>query len=129
MRVLRRWLSAKNASTDSGSDRAVDHGGGGAVAQQLVEEERRDPRGVGRVLELLLLDEGVFLQPFQQLRAVGADHLGLRVVDVGVDQPGQDELIRIVVDRRARRQRRQQRRRLAHGGDRPPSITTRPSWR
>ena len=32
--------------------------------------------------EFLLLDEGVFLQPLQQLRAVGADHLGLRVVDV-----------------------------------------------
>ena len=40
---------------------------------------------------LLFLDEGVFLQPFQQLRAVGRDHLGLRIMDMGVDEARHDQ--------------------------------------
>ena len=45
-------------------------------------------RGMRRVAELLLLDEGVFLQPFQQLGAVGGDHLGLREVEWVSIRPG-----------------------------------------
>ena len=96
---------------------AIDHGRGGAVAQELVHEEASDPPRVVGLGELLLLDEGVFLQPLQKLGAVGGDHLGLREVQVRVDQSRQHELVRIVVDRRSRRQGRQESRGLAHLGD------------
>jgi hypothetical protein len=71
-------------------------------------KEARDAGGVRRIGELLLLDEGVPVQPFDKLRAVGRDHLGLRVVDVGIDQAGQDHAVRVVVDRSAGRHVRQQ---------------------
>ena len=61
-----------------GSDGAIDDRRGRAVAEQLVEEEPGHPPGMGGIGELLLLDEGILLQPFQELLAVGADHLRLR---------------------------------------------------
>ena len=54
--------------------------------------------GIG---ELLLLDERVVVQPIEQLRAVGADHLGLRIMDMGVDESRHDERARMIIDRRA----------------------------
>ena len=56
-------------------------------------------RGIGK---LLLFDEGIILQPVEQLRAVGADHLGLRIVNVGVDKPRHDERAGVVIDDRVR---------------------------
>ena len=93
--------------------RAVDRRRRGAVAQQLVQEEAGDARGMGGVGEPLLLDEGVFLQPVEQLGAVARDHLGLRQVDVGVDQPRQDQVACMVVDRRIFRQLAEHRARIA----------------
>ena len=55
-------------------------------------------RGIG---EFLLLDEGVFLQPFEQLRAIGRDHLRLRIVDMGVDESGQNQRVGVMFDRAA----------------------------
>ena len=55
-------------------------------------------RGIG---EFLLFDKRVVAQPVQQLRAVGADHLGLRIMDMGVDETGHDERARVIVDDRA----------------------------
>ena len=66
-----------------------------------------------RIAELLLLDERVPVQPVQELRAVGRDHLGLGIVDVGVDQARQDQAVGICVDDRAGRQRGKQRWRVA----------------
>ena len=70
---------------------AISERGGGAVARQFIEEEFGVARGVGAVGEFLLLDEGVFLQPFEQLRAVGRDHLGLRIMDMRVDEARHDQ--------------------------------------
>ena len=86
--------------------RAIGDRRGGAVARQFVEEEFGDACCVHRIAEFLFLDEGVFLEPFEELRAVGRDHLGLRIMDMRVDKAGHDELARIVVDRRSRRQSR-----------------------
>ena len=69
--------------------------GGGAGAQQFLEEDTGHIGGVGRVGELLLGGEGVGVQPVQQLLAVGGDHAGLRVVDVGVDEAGGDQRIAV----------------------------------
>ena len=66
--------------------RAEHQRGGGAVAQQLAEKQL----GLlaGHVAEAALVGEGVGFQPIQQLRAVGADDADLRVVDMGIDEPG-----------------------------------------
>src|SRR5690606_40560275 len=92
-------------------------GGGGAVTQQFVTEEVGDLGGVGRVGEAALGGEGVFLQPFEQLLAVAGDDVGLRVMDVGVDEAGQDQLAAVIGERRAGRQLRQQLGRRAAFGD------------
>ena len=55
-------------------------------------------RGIGK---FLLFDEGVVGKPVEQLRAVGADHLSLRIMDVGVDETGGDETAGVIVDERA----------------------------
>ena len=57
-------------------------------------------RGVG---EFLLFDKRIIVQPVEQLRAVGADHLGLRIMDMGVDEAGHDQRAGVIVDDRARR--------------------------
>ena len=69
---------------------------------KFIEKEFGVARGVRRIGEFLLLDEGVFLQPFQQLRAVGGDHLGLRIMDVRVDEARHDQLVGKVLDQNAR---------------------------
>ena len=98
-------------------NRAVDHRGRRAVAQQLVHEEGGIGGGVGRVGEFLLLDEGVFFQPVQQLRPVGGDDLGLREMDVGVDEARQHQPAAMVVDRDAVRHLAAQRGPVPHRGD------------
>ncbi len=86
-----------------GVDGAIDARRRRALAEQLVEEEARHRLAVAEIGEFLLLDEGVFLQPIEKLRAVGADDAGLGIMDVRVDEAGHDELARPVVDRGARR--------------------------
>ena len=56
---------------------------------------------MGGIGELLLLDEGIVVQPVEELRAVGADDLSLRIVDVRVDEAGHDKAAGMVVDRHA----------------------------
>ena len=58
--------------------------------------------------ELLLLDESVLVQPLHQLRAIGGDHLRLRHVDMGVDEPRRDQMRAMISNCGAGRQRRQQ---------------------
>jgi hypothetical protein len=66
--------------------------GGGAMAYQLVNKKLRYLLGVLRIGKLALHREGVGGEPLQQLFAKGADHLGLRIVDVGIDKPGSSSL-------------------------------------
>ena len=72
---------------------------------------------MGAVRKLLFFHKRVFLQPVQQLRAVGADHPGLRVVDVRVDEAGQDQLARVIVGRGVGGRRRRDFARFARGDD------------
>src|SRR5690606_7562745 len=76
-----------------------------------------DLGGVCGVGEAALGGEGVFLQPFEQLLAVAGDDVGLWVMDVGVDEAGQDQLAAVVGDGCARGQLGQQRGRRAAFGD------------
>jgi hypothetical protein len=87
--------------------RAVSACGGGAVSRQLVEEEFGVVRGVFGNAEFLLLDESVFLQPFEELGAIGGNHLGLRIVDMRVDESRHDQRIGIMIERNCRWQPRQ----------------------
>ena len=47
------------------------------------------------------------------MRAVGADHLGLRIMDVSVDEAGRDDSAGMIVDNRAGRRARENVARLA----------------
>ncbi|MNO91496.1 hypothetical protein D3C76_830420 [compost metagenome] len=97
---------------------AAEHqGGGGAVAQQFLEEDLRHLVGVALVGELLFAGEGVGVQPVQQLFAVGADHAGLREVDVGVDEARGDQRVLVMLDRDIGVQGRQQFGGVAYGAD------------
>src|SRR6185437_12587078 len=58
---------------------------------------------MGGIGEFLLFDKGVVVQPVEELRPIGTDHLGLRIVDVRVDEARGDETTRLIVDDRARR--------------------------
>ncbi len=69
-------------------DGAEDQSGGGAVAEQLVEEEGGDLIGMGLVGEGGFGGEDVAFEPFEQLLAMGGDAVGLGIVDVGVDEAG-----------------------------------------
>ncbi len=80
-------------------DRAIDHGGGRAAAREFVEKELGDPPAMARIGEFLLFDKRIVVQPVEQLRAIGADNLSLRIMDVGVYEPGRDEATGMVVDR------------------------------
>ena len=79
--------------------------------------------GIGK---LLLFDEGVVVQPVEELRAVGADDLGLRIMDVGVDEAGHDEAARMIVDRRVVRRARKYVARLADRRNQPVARRGRP---
>src|SRR5262249_45773543 len=98
---------------------AISHGCSGAVARQFVEEELGIARGMRGIGEFLLLDESVFLQPLEQLRAVGCDHLGLRIVDVRVDEAWHDQKIGKMLDRKSSRKLRRQLRCRPRGFDLP----------
>lgn len=91
--------------------------GGGAVAQQFLEEDFRHLVGVRFVGELLFAGEGVGVQPVQQLLAVRADHAGLREMDVGVDKTRGDQRVLVVLHRDACVQGRQQFAGVANGAD------------
>ena len=81
---------------------AVDHRGGGPAAQQLVEEELGHFARVRRVAELALGREGIGFEPRQQAGRGRGDHVGLRVMQVGVDEAGHDQLAAVVVHGRRR---------------------------
>ena len=57
--------------------------------------------GVVAVAEAGLGGEGVLLEPFQQLLAVGGDDVDLRVVHVAVDEARHDQVPGVGLDRGA----------------------------
>ena len=81
---------------------------------------------MGGIGESLLLDEGVVVQPVEQLRAIRGDHLRLRIMDVDVDQPGHDKRARVIVDPGVGRRGRKNRARFPHRGDAPVVDQYRP---
>ena len=75
----------------AGVDGGEDERAGGAVAEQLVEEEGGDRVGVGAVGEGLFGREDMALEPLHELLAVRGDALDLRIMDVGVDEARDDQ--------------------------------------
>src|SRR5580698_9726406 len=57
-------------------------------------------RGISK---LLLFDKGVVGKPVEELGPIRPDDVGLRIMDVGVDEAGHDERSDVIVDDRARR--------------------------
>jgi hypothetical protein len=103
-------------------DGAEDECRGGPVAQQLVTEPLRHHLRVGPVGEASLGGKGPGVQPVEQALAGGADDLGLGKMDVGVDEPRQNEATRIRHGLDAGRQRLAQPPGGAHRLDHP--VTT-----
>ncbi len=95
----------------------IDRGGGGAVAQQRVEEQPGDLAPMLRIGEGALRREGVVVEPVEQLPAVGGDDVDLRVMHMGVDEARQDQLAAVVVQRVLRGARFQDVRRGPTRGD------------
>jgi hypothetical protein len=73
-------------------NRAIGDRCGGSVGDQLIHEPARDEGGMLGLCEFLLFHEDIGVQPFQQLRAVGGDRLGLRKMQMRVDQARQNEM-------------------------------------
>ena len=81
---------------------------------------------MGGIGEFLLLDEGIVVQPIEELRAVGADDLSLRIVDVRVDEAGHDKAAGMIVDCRAWRRACKHLARLSYGFDKSVRDQNRP---
>ena len=91
-------MSRCERGLEQGVDRAGVDGGederaGGAVAEQLVEEEGGDRVGMGAVGEGLLGREDMAFEPLHELLAVRGDALDLRIMDMGVDEAGDDQAV------------------------------------
>src|SRR5258706_11873909 len=83
---------------------AEDQGGGGTVAGQLIEKELRDLGSVLRIAEAAFFDKRVILQPVEQGASARANDIRLRVVDVSVDESGQQEVVAMIPKEGSRRQ-------------------------
>ena len=79
-----------------GMDGAVHHRGCGAAAQQFIEKKFRYFTRMHRIGKLSLGRKRVRLQPRQQARCRRGNHVGLRIVNVRVDEPGNDQFAAIV---------------------------------
>ena len=83
---------------------AVDRSRRRSGAQKLAQEAAGHIVGMIGIGEVLLGDEGVFVEPFQQAGAKRADHLHLGIVHVSVDEAGADQRVGIMRDRHVCRQ-------------------------
>jgi hypothetical protein len=99
--------------------RAIDRSRRRPVRQQLVEQEARQHLGLALMRQLLLLDEGVLVEPLHQLGAIGRDHLRLRHVQMRIDEARHDQIRAVVDDLGASWQCRHQFGRFAHRLDHP----------
>ena len=80
--------------------------GRGAVLQQLLHKKLRNFLRIGRIGKLHFSRKGIGVEPFQQLFAVSADHLGLRKMNMGVDKARNNQLVWIMRDLHAGQQMR-----------------------
>jgi hypothetical protein len=76
-------------------NRAEHHRRRCAVAYQLIEEDLSDLPRVNGVREPPLRGKGVVLQPIEQLAAPRADDVGLGVVDVSIDETGDEDAVAV----------------------------------
>ena len=79
-------------------DRAMHGGGRDPVAQAFAQENLGHRTCKLRVGKALLGDEGVLVEPVEELQAARPDDLCLREVDMAVDEPGTDERVGAIVD-------------------------------
>ncbi len=79
--------------------RAEDERGRGSGRHETLHELRRNVHGVARVGEPGLLRQGAAVEPFEQRHPEGADDSNLGVVDVRVDEAGQQDATTEVDDR------------------------------
>ena len=77
----------------AGVDGGEDERAGGAVAEQLVEEEGGHRVGVAAVGEGLFGREDMAFEPLHELFAVRGDALDLRIMDMGIDEAGDDQAV------------------------------------
>ncbi len=98
-------------------DGAIDRGRRRPVRQARVEEQVGDAARVRVIGELALGGERVVVEPVDQPLAAGADDLGLRIMDVRVDEAGNDQRIAIGRDRQSRGHLRGQRAMVAERDD------------
>ena len=94
---------ALDSGAEDGIDRtrrgcAEDRSGRRAIAQQLGDEEVSDAPRMNRIAELGFGGESVFVQPLKQLRAIRADDFDLGIVNMRVDETGQQDGSRIMAD-------------------------------
>ena len=73
---------------------------GRSVAQQLAKEKLRDLVSVSRIRKPPLDGKRVTLEPLEKLFAVRGYDVGLRIVDMRVDEARNDQFASVVDDRR-----------------------------
>ena len=93
-------------------DRTPVYGGehlcrGRAVGQQLVEEKLRRRARIDGIGKALFGREGIALEPVEQITAAGTDDIGLRIVNVRIDEARQDESLAMLDDAQLPRVRQQ----------------------
>ena len=79
-----------------GMDRAIGRDTGGAVGGRQVEVSRRDFTRIIRIAKAHFLGEGIAVQPVDQPFAPARDDRGLRVMGMGIDETGHDDLVAVV---------------------------------
>ena len=77
----------------AGMDGGEDERAGRAVPEQLVEEEGGDLVGMAAVGEGLFGREDMAFEPLHELLAVRGDALDLRIMDMGIDEAGDDQAV------------------------------------
>ncbi|AEM41623.1 hypothetical protein KVU_1784 [Ketogulonicigenium vulgare WSH-001] len=73
-----------------------------AMRQRQIQRAVCHRTGIGGVGKACLLGEGIGVQPVDQPFAPAGDNAGLRVMHMGVDEPGRDQRVAIIGDLRIR---------------------------
>ena len=94
----RRCASAKNASTLSGWIVQKLHTVVVPCASGQIEIARRDLGGIGGIVKPHFLGKGIGVQPVDQPLAPAGDDRGLRIMRMGIDKTGHDEVTAIIDD-------------------------------
>jgi len=79
-------------------DRAEHHCGRCSIAYELIKEQLGDPPCIHRVREPPFRWKRVVLQPIQQLSPTRTDNVSLRVVDMRIDEAGDEDAVGVPYD-------------------------------